>query len=333
LSGTLVEVKGLTKFFTRGGGLLGGKKQTVRALEGVNLSVHHGQTVGLVGESGCGKSTLGRCLLRLIEPTSGEVIFEGANLLKLNPQEMQQRRCDIQMLYQNPYSSLNPRLTVHDIVAEPIVTHTQLRHSQLTEQVEELLSLVDMKSSDMHRYPHEFSGGQLQRIALARTLALHPKFVVLDEPTSALDVSVQANILNLLLKLQRELNLTYLFISHDLSVVQHVSDWIAVMYLGRIVERGKTEDIFSNALHPYTRALLSSIPAVDINSSRKRIVLEGNIPSPANPPPGCKFFPRCRARIEHGLDKCDQEEPELITIRPDHDVRCWLYPTESIERR
>lgn len=316
----LVEVRGLTKHFIPRKGLLGRRISPVRALEDVNLTVFRGETLGVVGESGCGKTTLGRCILRLIEPTAGQVLFEGVDLLTLSQQEMQRRRRDMQMVFQNPYSSLNPRMNVRNIVAEPLVTHTDLRGAALTERVEELLAQVGMRGDHLYRYPHEFSGGQLQRIAIARALALNPKFLVLDEPTSALDVSMQAQILNLLQQLQQELGLTYLFISHDLSVVQHISDRIAVMYLGRVVELSTTDAIFYDAQHPYTEALLSSTPLLDLEARRERIILEGSVPSPANPPAGCRFHPRCPKAIP----VCSQVEPQLEDIGHDHLAACHL---------
>ncbi|MDH7484764.1 MAG: dipeptide ABC transporter ATP-binding protein [Anaerolineae bacterium] len=320
MSQPLVEVRGLSKHFVQRGGLLGRRSRVVRALEEVELSVQRGETLGVVGESGCGKTTLGRCILRLIEPTAGQVFFEGVDLMALSREEMRQRRRDMQMVFQNPYSSLDPRFNVLNLVAEPIVTHTDLRGEALTARVEELLARVGMEGDFLYRYPHEFSGGQLQRIAVARALALNPRFLVLDEPTSALDVSVQAQILNLLQQLQRELGLTYLFISHDLSVVQHISDRIAVMYLGRVVEMSTTDAIFYAARHPYTEALLSSTPILDPALRRERIILEGSVPSPANPPPGCRFHPRC----PKAMDVCSQVEPKLEDVGGGHLVACHL---------
>jgi oligopeptide/dipeptide ABC transporter ATP-binding protein len=324
LSQPLLEVRGLSKVFTRGGGLAG-PRRVVRALDSVDLTIMPGQTVGLVGESGCGKSTLGRCVLRLIEPTSGQVRYRGVELLSLSRAALRPYRGEMQMLYQNPYASLNPRLNVLSLVAEPLQTHTDLAGQGLRARVQELLALVGLEGEMLRRYPHEFSGGQLQRIALARALALNPKLLILDEPTSALDVSVQAKILNLLLELQQRLGLTYLFISHDLGVVQHISDQIVVMYLGRVVEAGPTEAIFGGQRHPYTEALLSSTPAVSLDHRRQRIILDGGVPDPANPPPGCKFAPRCPARVAHALAICDQQEPALKPFQPSHAVRCWLY--------
>ena len=324
---SLVEVRGLTKYFAQRGGLFGLRAQpAVRAVDGVSLAVKRQETLGVVGESGCGKTTLGRCILRLIEPTGGEILFEGVNILPLDSNEMRQRRRDMQMVYQNPFSSLNPRLNVLRLVSEPLRTHTDLRGEALAARVVELLERVGLEKEHLYRYPHEFSGGQCQRIAVARALALNPKLLVLDEPTSALDVSVQAQILNLLQELQREFSLTYLFISHDLSVVQHISDRIAVMYLGKVVELSTSEAIFPStssgprggALHPYTEALLSSTPIPDPDAEKRRIILEGGVPSPVNPPPGCRFHPRC----PKVMPLCSQVEPELVDVGDGHLVAC-----------
>jgi oligopeptide/dipeptide ABC transporter ATP-binding protein len=323
----LVELRGLIKYFAQRGGPFGLRAQpAVRAVDGVSLAVRRQQTRGVVGESGCGKTTLGRCVLRLIEPTAGEVLFEGTNILTLDSTAMRRQRRDMQMVFQNPFSSLDPRLNVLRLVSEPLRTHTDLRGEPLAARVVELLERVGLKREHLHRYPHEFSGGQCQRIAIARALALNPKLLILDEPTSALDVSVQAQILNLLQELQREFSLTYLFISHDLSVVQHISDHIAVMYLGKIVELSTSETIFPStssghrggALHPYTQALLSSTPIPDPDAEKKRIILEGGVPSPINPPPGCRFHPRC----PKATSICSQVEPELVDLGDGHLVAC-----------
>jgi len=318
MNGPLVQVDGLVKHFIQRGGLFGRRAPAVRAVDGVDLSIERQETLGVVGESGCGKTTLGRCLLRLIEPTGGRILFEGEDLLALGRKEMRHRRRDMQMVFQDPFSSLNPRLNVFNLVAEPLRAQTHLRGEALEEGVLEPLNRVGLKEEHLYRYPHEFSGGQCQRIAVARALALNPKFMIWDEPTSALDVSVQAQILNLLQEVQREFGLTYLFISHDLSVVEHISDRIAVMYVGKIVELSTSEEIFGRAYHPYTVALLSSTPIADPDSRRARVVLEGGVPSPVNPPSGCRFHPRC----PKANSICSQVEPELVDIGGGHLVAC-----------
>jgi peptide/nickel transport system ATP-binding protein len=317
----LLETRGLTKFFVTRRGFVRRRERRVRALDGVDLIVHRQETLGVVGESGCGKTTLGRTIMRLVHPTSGQILFEGQDIVPLSRGDMRHYRRDMQMVFQNPYSSFDPRFTILRSISEPLRTHTQLRGEALVARARELLEQTGMPGEILYRYPHEFSGGQLQRIAVARALALNPKVIVLDEPTSALDVSVQAQIINLLQELQREFELTYIFISHDLSVVQHISDRIAVMYLGRVVELSTTEAIFyGEAHHPYTKALLSSAPILDPELRRERVILKGNVPDPSNPPTGCSFHPRCPVAIAI----CSEIEPALIDIGIEHRAACHL---------
>ncbi len=315
-----IEIRNLTKHFVSRSGLFVRKEKRVQALENVDILIHEQETLGVVGESGCGKTTLGRTILGLTRPTSGQVIFQGEDLVQLDRREMRSYRRHMQMVFQNPYSSFDPRFSVLSSIAEPLRTHTSLRGENLVKRAQELLKQTGMPGEILFRYPHEFSGGQLQRIAVARALALNPKFIILDEPTSALDVSVQAQIINLLQQLQRELKLTYLFITHDLSVVQHISDRIAVMYLGKIVELGDTDTIFKRPQHPYTQALLASAPSLDPEFRRERIILTGGVPDPANPPSGCRFHPRCPV----AFDKCPQVEPKLINTGDGHMAACHL---------
>jgi oligopeptide/dipeptide ABC transporter ATP-binding protein len=317
----LLEVYGLTKYFSSRRSLFSRRQKLVRALEGVDLSVYQQETLGVVGESGCGKTTLGRAVMRLIRPTSGQVLFQGRDIVPLDRHEMRRYRRDMQMVFQSPYSSFDPRFSVLNSIAEPLRAHTTLRGEVLVSRARELLQQAGMPGEILFRYPHEFSGGQLQRIAVARALALNPKFIVLDEPTSALDVSVQAQIINLLQRLQRELKLTYLFITHDLSVVQHISDRIAVMYLGKVVELSTTEAIFYETRHPYTQALLASAPSLDPELRRERVILTGSVPDPANPPPGCSFHPRCPMV----MPICAQIEPALTDVGDGHMVACHMF--------
>ena len=317
----LIETRNLTKRFPARRSLLGRRSDAVRwvrALEDVSLEIQEQETLGVVGESGCGKTTLGRVILGLIRATSGQVLFEGQDLVPLSRRQMHAYRRNMQMVFQSPYASFDPRFSVLSSIAEPLRTHTSLRGAALVSRARQLLEQAGMPGEILYRYPHEFSGGQLQRIAVARALALNPKFIVLDEPTSALDVSVQAQIINLLQTLQRELALTYLFISHDLSVVQHISNRIAVMYLGKVVELAATETIFSRPLHPYTRALLASAPSLDPEFRRERIILTGGVPDPADPPPGCSFHPRC----PEVMPTCSQVDRALLEIAPGHRVAC-----------
>ncbi|MFY9556592.1 MAG: dipeptide ABC transporter ATP-binding protein [Blastocatellia bacterium] len=314
----LIEVRNLTKHFPVGAGFLGVGRDTVKAVDDISFTIRRGETFGLVGESGCGKSTTGRCILRLIEPTSGEIRFEGENLLLLGSDQLRRLRREMQIIFQDPYSSLNPRMKVGRIIEEPLVIHRQADRRLRRERVAELLRLVGLEPDHADRYPHEFSGGQRQRIGIARALALNPKFIVCDEPVSALDVSVQAQVVNLLQDLQEELGLTYLFISHGLSVVEHISTRVGIMYLGRLVEVASSKEIFHNPLHPYTRALLSAIPIPDPDHQRERLPLKGDIATAIDPPSGCRFRTRCPI----AEPRCSDIEPELVEVSPDHFVAC-----------
>lgn len=313
----LVNVRGLVKHFP-----VEGSDDVVRAVDGVSFEILRGETLGLVGESGCGKSTVGRCLLRLIEPTSGQITFAGREVLALGKRELRELRREMQIVFQDPYASLNPRMKVGDIVGEPLVIHRVGTKKTRRERVGELLQRVGLDPDYRGRYPHEFSGGQRQRIGVARTLALNPKLIVADEPVSALDVSVQAQVVNLLQDLQKELGLTYLFISHGLAVVEHISTRVAVMYLGRIVEIASAAELYLRPLHPYTQALLSAIPVPDPQRKRQRIVLQGDVPTPIDPPSGCRFRTRCPIAIE----ECARIDPELREIAPGHSAACIRVP-------
>ena len=317
----LIEVKNLKKYYPIKGGILSRTVEHVKAVDGVSFAIKQGETLGLVGESGCGKTTVGRAVLRLIESTEGEVLFQGEDILKYKRDEMRKLRHNMQIVFQDPNSSLDPRMLVKDIIAEPLIANGVKKGDEMQARCVDLLRAVGMSESHYYRYPHEFSGGQRQRICIARALALRPKFVVLDEPTSALDVSVQSQILNMLQDLQKEFGLTYLFISHNLIVVRYLSDRVAVMYLGKIVEMSKTEELFDNPKHPYTQALLSAIAVPDPDVKRKnRIILQGDVPTPINPPKGCRFHTRCRYR----MDICDKEEPVFKDIGGEHFVACHL---------
>lgn len=316
---TLVEVKDIKKYFPIRKGFFNKQVGAVQALDGINLTIYEGETLGLVGESGCGKSTLGRVMLRLLSATSGKVIFDGQSVLDSSASDMKKLRKQMQIVFQNPYASLDPRMTVAQIVAEPLEVHGVARGAELREKVYGLLKLVGLSQEMANRYPHEFSGGQRQRIGIARALALRPRLIVADEPVSALDVSVQAQILNLLIDLRAEFNLTYLLVAHNLDVVRYISDRIAVMYLGRIVELGECGDVYRRPLHPYTQALISAAPVPDPDYDRThRIVLQGDLPSPANPPAGCRFHTRCPI----AQDNCRKDDPALREITPGHFSAC-----------
>jgi oligopeptide/dipeptide ABC transporter ATP-binding protein len=317
---TLVDVKGLKVYFPIKGGLLNRTVAQVKAVDGVDLFIKRGETLGLVGESGCGKSTTGRAILQLIKPTAGSVKLDGVELTKLSPKAVRATRKNMQMVFQDPYSSLSPRFTIGQVISEPLENFNRGNAKEIREQVEHLLEVVGLNPFVVNRFAHEFSGGQRQRIGIARALALHPSFVVADEPVSALDVSIQAQVLNLLEDLQEEFGLTYLFVAHNLSVVKHISDRVAVMYLGRVAELAKSEDLYDLPLHPYTQALLSAIPVPDpeVEARRKRIILEGDVPSPVKPPSGCNFHPRCWKAQQI----CREVIPPLEEKQPNHYAAC-----------
>ena len=329
----LISIRDLKVHFpVTGRGLLRRSRQVVHAVDGVNLDINSGETLGLVGESGCGKTTLGRAILRLTEPTSGQILFRDQNLANLSNRELRAHRRHLQIVFQDPYASLNPRMTVSQIIGEPIDTFGIARGDAKKQRVQELMKMVGLSPQFLKRYPHEFSGGQRQRIGIARALAVDPEFIVADEPISALDVSIQAQIMNLLDRLKDQKKLTYLFISHDLRAVRHIADRIAVMYLGKLVELAPAKSLYAEPLMPYTKALISAVPVPDpaVEATRQRIVLEGDVPSPINPPSGCRFHTRC----PYAIDECRRIEPELVQIKPHHLAACIRISPEQpdIER-
>ncbi|HOJ33288.1 MAG TPA: dipeptide ABC transporter ATP-binding protein [Candidatus Hydrogenedentes bacterium] len=317
----LLRVENLKKYFPIYTGVFSRVTGVVKAVDGISFSVQRGKTLSLVGESGCGKTTAGRCILRLIEPTSGTTIFDGISINTLKPHDLRRLRRRMQPVFQDPFGSLNPRMTVYSVLAEILAVHNLVPRNKRRDRIYELLEMVGLSPESADRYPHEFSGGQRQRIGIARALAVEPELIVADEPISALDVSIQAQILNLLMDLQRRLGLTYIFISHDLSVVRHISDHVAVMYLGKIVEIGSAEDIFERAVHPYTKALLAAAPTPDPDRKRTRIILQGDVPSPINPPSGCPFHPRC----PDAKDSCKHQDQVLTAVTEEHAAACHIH--------
>lgn len=329
MAGNLLEVRNLKKYYSVKSGFLNKDRRSVKAVDGINLSVKQGEILGIVGESGCGKSTLGRSILRLIETTSGEVIFEGTNICGLKKEEMRLKRREMQIVFQDPGASLNPRLTVGEIIGEPLEVFHICEGKEKEERIYKLMDLVGINRAYINRFPHEFSGGQRQRLGIARALAVNPKLIICDEPVSALDVSIRAQVLNLIKELKDKLNLTYIFISHDLSVVHHICDRVAVMYLGRVVEIADKKQIYENPVHPYTKALLSAIPMPDPEVKRERIILQGDVPNPADPPSGCHFHKRC----PYAKKECSETVPPFVTVEPGHQVLCWLAEEQQSETK
>jgi oligopeptide transport system ATP-binding protein len=323
----LIEIKNLSKRFPIKGGIFSREIASVKAVSDVSLAIKKGETLGLVGESGCGKSTLGRCIIRLLEPSAGTIFFEGKEITDLKGEGLRALRRRMQIIFQDPYASLNPRMTIASIIGEPLLIHKigETKKDRL-DRVQELLEIVGLRKEALNRYPHEFSGGQRQRIGIARALAVSPDLIVCDEPVSALDVSIQAQVINLLMDLQQKLGLTYLFIAHDLKVVEHISNRVAVMYLGRVVELSTADELYKNPQHPYTQALLSAIPVPQVGLKRKRVILQGDVPSPVSPPSGCHFNPRCPIAEE----QCRVKDPALKDTMPEHQTRCLRVPPLGI---
>ncbi|MGP4072529.1 ABC transporter ATP-binding protein [Piscibacillus sp. B03] len=317
----ILEVNNLKKYFPVKGGVFGRQVGVVKAVDDVSFTVNQGEILGIVGESGCGKSTTGKTILRLIEPTEGEIKFEDQNIAKLSGEQVRRLRKDMQIIFQDPYASLNPRHTIEKIISEPLLVHSDLTSKERKERIKELLEVVGLRAEHASRYPHQFSGGQRQRIGIARALANNPKLIICDEPVSALDVSVQSQILNLMESLRDEFNLTYIFIAHDLSVVKHISDRVGVMYLGGMVELANKDELYENPMHPYTQALLSAVPVADPDNRPDRVILEGDVPSPSDPPSGCPFHTRCPM----AMDVCKEVKPEFREARDQHFVACHLY--------